>query len=210
MFRRCKTTRAILTALTLSGVALIGGCGGLSRPLAPDLATVSKSPPSKASFRAAKKASHTREDRRRFSRDRDDKMEVNFSNYGDDRYDVRVENAQFHVRRGSIHEDREISVTAYSGATANDVAFDFSPDGFVFDQPASLTINLRGPVNPRRLKAYHISSGGAVTQIPFDISRLDRNRWQVTLQVPGFSIYTLGDELSLVPETMAELGLGGY
>ncbi|MBI2952310.1 hypothetical protein HYY27_09455 [bacterium] len=127
---------------------------------------------------------------------------------GDDRYDVRVESAQFRMKPGTtarnkkraLPEEYEIAMKAYSGAAVNDVAVAFGPDGTVFSQPASLTLILRGPVDPGRLRAYHISDG-AVTQTPFEISRLGGNRWQVTLQVPGFSIYTLGDECDLTTLT---------
>jgi hypothetical protein len=220
MFRR-KTTRAILTALTLSGVALIGGCGGLSRPLAPDQAAISESPPSKAMPRAAKSAAsaaaHARNAARRFSH-KGGEMSVSLPGYGDEAT-VRVENAKFTMKQGTfarnkkraLSEEYEIAMTAHSGAAVNDVAVAFGPDGTVFSQPASLTLHLRGPVDPGRLRAYHISDG-TVTQTPFTISRRGHDRWEVTLQVPGFSVYTLGDELDgiLAPETMEGMGLEGY
>jgi len=131
-------------------------------------------------------------------------MHVAFPGYGDDTT-VRVESAQFKMKKGTLAkkkkgtlpEEYTISMTAHSGATVNDVAVAFGPDGTVFSEPTSLTLILRGPVDPGRLKAYHITSDGAVTQTPFTISRHGHDKWEVTLQVPGFSIYTLGDECDL-------------
>lgn len=195
MFQR-NITRAIFTTLTLSGVALMmGACGDLSRQaLAPDLAATSTQP-SKALPRAAKSAAseyHSEGDGNHFANGQGGELNVTFPVYGNDNY-VRVEKVKFHVNQKSTHNDTNITMTAISGATVNDVKIIFGPDGFVFDQPASLTITLKGSVNPSGLKVYHISSNGAVSQASFQVSSLGKNHTEITIQVPGFSCYSLGD-----------------
>ena len=205
MFKRCFTTRTILTALTLAGIVLMNGCGDLQRPLAPDRAATVKAPTSKASPGLALIGTLTdtyvRGDAELFSPtasalslySSDNKMEVYFPEYGDMSY-VRVEKAYFAVENGAVDQDVLITMTAFSGSEVKNVKVGFSPDGLVFKQPATLAIFLRGPLDPKRLKVYHTASDGTVTEIPFTLSALGSSRWQVTISVPGFSEYSLGDD----------------
>jgi len=203
MFRRCVTARTLLAALALGGIIFMVGCGGLSqRPLAPDRAAVTNAP-SKALPRLALTLTtvEARSDSGLVSPSLEvsskDTLDADFPEYGDPTA-VRVEKVKFKVEKGSVDKDCKISMTAFSGSTVNDVKVDFGPDGLVFSQPATLTIWLWGSLNSDRLKAYHTASDGTKTEIPFTLSSLGDKRWRVIIQVPGFSEYSLGDDL--IPE----------
>ena len=200
MFARRITPRAIFTTLALAGLALMIGCGALDQgPLAPGRTAPSKALPRLALTSStdiytqsdAELVSPTAESLSLYSSD--NALEVHFPEYGDAGY-VRVESAYFTVQEGSVNRDVLITMTAFSGSKVKDVKVDFGPDGLNFSQPATLAILLRGPVKPERLKAYHTALDGTRTQIPFELSSLGENYWQVTIQVPGFSEYSLGDD----------------
>ncbi|MBI2952081.1 hypothetical protein HYY27_08305, partial [bacterium] len=72
-----------------------------------------------------------------------------------------------------------------------DMAVTFSPSGLVFRPPASLRIVVRGRVNASKLLAYHIH-GSTVETIPVNLS-YDDGETVILLQVPGFSVYSMGD-----------------
>jgi hypothetical protein len=194
--------RKILAALAVGGILLMAGCGGLNQqPLAPDRATPSQAlTPSKASPRLALSGIQTRTDKGWFYPDREGSLSVSFSPYGDNQT-VRVEQATFRVAKGAITEPVNITMQATTGLTVNDVTFNFRPDGLTFNPNATLTVILCGPVNSQKLKAYHIKlslSGTVVEAAAFTLTSLGGNRWEVVIQVPGFSTYSLGDDL--IPE----------
>lgn len=197
MFKRWFTISAILMPLALAGIVLLIGCGALDQgPLAPG-----RTAPSKALPRLALTDTHTQSDAELVSPtaeglslySSDNALEVHFPEYGDADY-VRVESAYFTVQEGSVARDALITMTAFSGSAVNDVKIKFGPDGLNFKKPATLAIVLRGSLSPERLKAYHTHSDGTVTEVPFEISSLGKNWWQVTIQVSGFCTYSLGDD----------------
>jgi len=201
MFKSRITARGILTALALGGIILMAGCGGLSQsPLAPNRAAPSTAmTPAKASPRLALAGIFTRKDQGWFYPNQDGSLAVNFPPYGDNNT-VRVEQATFSVMKGAISQEAYITMKVTTAALLRDVVFDFSPDGlsFIPMKEATLTVVLNGPVNAQHLKAYHISSTGQVNTVPLTVTPLGQNRWNVAIQVPGFSIYSLGDEI--IPE----------
>ena len=204
MFKRCFI-RTILTSLTLAGIVLMNGCGSLQRPLAPEgtapVKTSKALPGLGLALMDPLTDTYAQGDAGLFSPSpkgpstvlTDNTLEAHFPEYGDTS-DVRVEDAYFTVENGSVDQDVLITMTAFSGSKVKDVRVGFSPDGLVFNRPATLTIFLNGSVNPDRLKAYHKSSDGTVTEVPLTLSALGSNRWQATLSVPGFSEYSLGDD----------------
>jgi hypothetical protein len=197
MSRHCIIRIAAIAGLTL---VLLLGCGGLNQqPLAPDRAATPQTLASSKALPRLAKIVHTRKDKGWFYPDQEDSLSVSFPAYGDNQT-VRVEQATFTVAKGAITEKTYITMEASTGALLKEAAFDFSPDGLTFKPllDATLTVVLSGPVNAQKLQAYHIQSSGKVTTVPHKVTALGGNRWQVTIQVPGFSTYTLGDEL--VPE----------
>jgi len=198
VFKR-SIIQTVCTALALGGVLV--GCGGVSQqPLAPGRAAPPTLSPSKALPRAAKAGVYIRTDRGWFYPDQDGSLALSFPPPPDNRT-VRVEQATFTVAKGMVNQEVYITMKASTGSLLSDVVFDFSPDGLAFNPPlATLTVILSGPVNSQHLKAYHTDSTGKKTVVPLTVTPLGKNRWQVVIQVPGFSIYSLGDEL--IPEVL--------
>ncbi len=198
MSKHCITRIAAIAGLTL---VLLLGCGGLNQqPLAPDRASSSKALPRLA------KIVHTRTDKGWFYPDREDSLSVSFPAYGDIRT-VRVEQATFSAAKGALAQAAFIRMEASTGALLSEAKFDFSPDGLTFKPllAATLTVVLSGPVNAQKLQAYHIQSNGKVTTVPHKVTPLGGNRWQVTIQVPGFSIYVMGDDWAPEAGSVGEL-----
>lgn len=226
MFKRYLTIQAVCTALALGG--LLAGCGGVNQqPLAPErAATLQKADESaysndnpftlvfapkgfdlsKARVRAAK-PTVVREATGLFSPRRYGRLEVRFNpGDGDDDDDdrggnsgVRAQRATFEVKKGAIDREVEISMSVFSGSALTDIGVKFTPSGLKFHPPARLEIVLQGDVNKKDLqglKAYHIE-GGKVTEISIKVTG-NKNNLTLTLEIPGFSIYSIGDEL--IPE----------
>ena len=221
MFRRCNILKTIFAGLVMGGVALLVGCGGLMQsPLSPRQPAVVQqmseegyssddSPftlvlapkgfdPSKARLRAAK-PTQAKSARGVFSPRRDGSLEVRFNRDDDDDDDaVRVKNATFEVSKGSIKHEVDISMTVFSGSALEDIGVKFTPSGLKFNPPATLKLNLQGADRKdlQGLKVYHIE-GNRVTEISVKVTG-NKNNLTLTLDIPGFSIYSIGDEL--IPE----------
>ncbi len=224
MFKRCLTTSAVFAMLALAGIALISGCGNLQAPAAPgQTPTVQKtngsayssdgpftlvfSPkaldPSRA--RAAKPTASNKISGP-FSPKKGGKLEVKLDDRGDD-HSVSVQKATLEVQKGSIDHEVEISMTVLSGSALDDIAVLFTPSGLRFTPPAKLTLVLNGNLDEqdvKALKAYHIE-GQTSQEISVLVYPSGKNEWTVILKVPGFSIYSLGNDL--IPETVESLGL---
>lgn len=223
MFKR-YTIKAVCTALALGG--LLVGCGGLNQqPLAPDrLASLQRgdgsayssdnpfilvfSDPSKAWLRAAKPAL-VGEATGVFSPRRYGRLEVRLNSGDDDDDDddrdghsgVRVQRTTFEVKKGAIDREVEISMSVFSGSALADIGVKFTPSGLRFTPPATLTLALRGDLDKKDLeglRAYHIE-GSKVTEISVKVTG-NKKTLILTVEVPGFSIYSLGDEL--IPEVL--------
>lgn len=213
MLKHCIITRAVFTALALGGTVLLVGCGGLNQqPLAPGATALQggkaasndspayiffsqASDPSKVGVRAAKPAAaNALSATGLFSPRKDGKLEVKLDDR-DDGNGVHVQKSTFEVRKGSIDREVEISMTVYSGSNLEDIGVAFTPSGLTFNPPATLTLALQGDVKKKDLeglKAYHIHDS-TVTQIPIHISSRGKDGLTITLRVPGFSTYSLGD-----------------
>jgi hypothetical protein len=229
VFKRYLILKTIFTALALGGLGGLSGCGGLNQqPLAPGRAAplqkvdesayssdhpfllvfASKgSGPSRARVRAAK-PTLVGEATGLFSPRRHGRLEVrvNSGDDGDDDDDddgdgVRVQRATFEVKKGAIDREVTISMAVFSGSALEDIGVKFGPSGLRFTPPATLTLVLRGDLDKKDLeglKAYHIE-GSRVTEMAVRITG-NKKTLILTLEVPGFSIYSLGDEL--IPEVL--------
>ncbi len=215
--KRSIITGAAFLALTLG--TLLVGCGGLNQqPLAAGAALMKeggKGPSdsglstivfsanapdlSTTRVRAAKPVAYKKVSKRFYPR-RNGELEVEFDSDDDDDHGsnaaVKVKEVVFKVRAGAIDREYDISMGVSVGATLGDVAVTFSPSGLVFRPPASLKIVLRGRVNASKLLAYH-THGSTVETIPVNLS-YDDGETVILLQVPGFSVYSMGD--SWAPE----------
>jgi len=110
---------------------------------------------------------------------------------------VRLESATFTAAAGALAEDVTITMEGAYGATLTDIGVMFGPTGTTFNPMASLTMVVVGPVSDEdiaALTAYHIH-GDSATPIPFQVQRIDDNRVVFTIGIPGFSSYSLGDDL---------------
>lgn len=110
---------------------------------------------------------------------------------------VRLESASFSAAPGALDQDRTIIMKGAYGATLTDIGVMFGPTGTVFNPLATLVMTVVGPVTDAEiaaLTAYHIHNDTA-TAIPFNVNRIDANKVVFTVGVPGFSAYSLGDDL---------------
>lgn len=215
MLERYIPLKALFTMLVSAGTALLSGCGGLERhPLAPHpviglqetggKTSLSGNPvyltlSPKASFRASKPAAGTgiyaKSASGWFSPDREKKLQVSFPRYAN-AGEVQVKRATFEVEKGAFDGRYEVTMRAFSGTTLEDISIQFEPSGLVFRPPATLTLVLRGEVDPGAVKVYLIE-GSAVTQVFPDFEDGEKTL-TIIIQVPGFSTYSLGgDDLSL-------------
>jgi len=110
---------------------------------------------------------------------------------------IHVANASFVVAPQSASWDTTIIMTVTSGSTLEDVAAIFEPTGMRFTPAATLTINGVGPIDANHIRAYHIE-GQDVQTIGVQLT-VDGNSWQLVVSVPGFSSYSIDDDL-LPPE----------
>ena len=85
-----------------------------------------------------------------------------------------------------------------SGHSLNDVVVAFSPEGLTFDPPATLTIALRGEVDPGAIQVYHLH-GGAVEKVSAAVEDGERTT-TITVKVFSFSLYVLGGSDAAPPE----------
>ena len=209
--------KGVFRALTLGGIVLLGGCGSLGpSPLAPNLPKGSQTLGGKAPYssgpvylalspgalpRAAKPVPaagvYTRSASGWFSHGREGRLEVGFPRYAD-AGDVQVKRATFEVEKGSVEGRQEIAMQVTSGHSLNDVLVAFSPEGLTFDPPATLTIVLRGEVDPGAIQVYHLH-GGAVEKVSADVEDGERTT-TIIVKVFGFSLYSLGGSEELPPE----------
>lgn len=217
MTKRRRIPSVLFSALALSGVVLMG-CGNLDRqPLAPLQAsavqkeignarsadspfTVVLSQAPGSDLRASKPIRagriYTRTDRGRFSPETSGRLQVRFPDYADAGR-VQVKTATFAVKTPSINRKAQIVMNVFSGSSPADVKVLFAPSHVVdFDPPATLTLVLRGEIDPAQIRAYHIE-GHDVTEISTQVTR-DGKEWRVVFEIPGFSRYGMGDEY--VPE----------
>ena len=137
------------------------------------------------------------------------KLKVGFRKYGGPK-DVTVAKAELKIGKKSIKfvdEKRApksvlIGMTVTSGTLLGDILFSFTPGGEVtFTPNARLTVYLRGPVLAEQVKkAVHVfGEGSQIENIETVTNRRGEAFLVVTVRVPGFSRYSLGDG-SFAPE----------
>lgn len=121
-------------------------------------------------------------------------LSIEFPEYGDETI-VRVRKVKFSVDKGMLDKKRKITMTATSGTTLDDVQVEFDPQGVQFHPPAKLEIYLSGGKR-RDLMAYHYSASQVTRATIEKVSLGDdgSSGWKVTLEIPGFSRYSLGGD----------------
>lgn len=214
-----RITHISLAALVLSAVALLNGCGKAASPLSPGqsaalrdgtdagnsgvtaafVLTSREMSPSEV-LRAAKPSGRAtlKKTAERVSARRGGLLGLTFDYpRGADKDDVFVRTANFLVLPGTMDSDTEITMAVSGGVTLEDIAVTFSPSGLKFSTSAILTLSLRGNLDTKSLKAYHVSGSGSgtpdVQTVPIAFLKLG-NEWIVTIRVPGFSMYSIGDD----------------
>lgn len=212
-----RSLKGVFRTLTLGGVVALSGCGSLGpSPLAPNLSKVPQTSGEKALYssgpvyltlspralpRAAKPALaadvYTRSASGWFSPGRGGRLEVDFPRYAD-AGDVQVKRATFEVEKGAIGGREKITMQVTSGHSLSDVLVAFSPEGLTFDPPATLTIVLRGEMDPGAIQVYHLH-GGAVEKASSAVEDGERTI-TIIVKVFSFSLYSLGGEEELPPE----------
>ncbi|MBI2950610.1 hypothetical protein HYY27_00875 [bacterium] len=215
MLERHIPTRALFTLVVSAGTALLSGCGGLERhPLAPHpvtglqetgpslsghpvYLTLSRGAPLRAAKRVTGSEVYTQSASGWFSPGRDGELRVGFPRYADPGQ-VQVKRATFEVEEGSVGRRVEISMTAFSGTALEDVRIEFEPSGLAFSPPATLTLVLRGELDPGEVNVYH-TEGSTVTRVSADFEDGEKTL-TVVVKVPGFSTYSLGGDELLPPE----------
>lgn len=210
---------AVCTTLALAGAALLIGCGGLKQSPLSATATGQKSvqrasdshayivfstrglDPSQV-MRAAKpsgtatsqKVSETVFNRRGGS------LFISFNPPQNAPQDATfLKRADFDVAKGSMDRElAEITMEVFNGVTLEDVVVKFGPSGLKFNPPAELTFRGEGKLDTKSLKAYHIEdddskSDARISRLSYSLIR-SNGYWVVTVKVPGFSEYSLGDD----------------
>ena len=204
----------------LACVGLFIGCGDTPRPpLAPDDgAALTEQPDTGVAL--AKKAGKDKKDKKdkkgRKSGEPSERdqytsktipvrkggtLQVHFEKYGSRRA-ITVAKATLRIPKGSIvwtgagHAPK-IEMWAHSGTSVDEVNFVFAPgeNRVDFRPNATLTIYLRGPVSADNvLEALHIPGDGSeIEHIKTVTDRRGEAFLVVTVKVPGFSRYSLGD-----------------
>lgn len=208
---RWMTSGKILTALA-AGVLLFSGCGNVQAPLAPGNASTVQ-PVSKGALVGDTQDMIALSPKWIYPTARSLKptvfkrVEAPFTVAGggslaitmptDSTTGVRLESAAFSVVAGSLDHDKTIIMKGAYGATLTDIGVMFGPTGTVFKPLATLVMTVIGPVSDAEiaaLTAYHIHNDTA-TAIPFQAQRINANKVVFTVGVPGFSSYSLGDDL---------------
>ena len=102
--------------------------------------------------------------------------------------------AELNVSAGALNQDTDITM-ALQGSTLADILIGFAPDGLVFNTPAELWLKV-GPalvdLPTETMVALHTDSNGVTQEVPIlQLFERDGATW-VVIQVPGFSVYSLG------------------
>lgn len=205
---------------TLAVLALLSGCGGRSQsPLSPDPVAVlqtdaggsrndspayfvlsSRDMDASQALRATKPSGKAtlKKTVEKVSARRGGALGLLFDYpRGADKDDVFVRTATFLALPGSMDTDNEITMAVSSGLTLEDIVVTFGPSGLTFSPPAILTLSVRGNLDTKALKAYHVSGAGSgtpdVETVPISFLKVG-NEWIIIIKVPGFSMYSIGDE----------------
>lgn len=203
--------------LALAGIVLLSGCGSLSQsPSAPNLPAATRGLGERASFSdgpvylsfspgaslrstkpTARAGIYTESASGWFSPVWEGRLQVSFPRYAD-AGEVQVKKATFEVERGAVEERQKITMRVTSGKSLSDVVIAFSPEGLSFDPPATLTIVLRGKVDPEAIQVYHLH-GGVVEKTSAEVEEGERTT-TVIVRVFSFSRYVLPDGSEPPPE----------
>ena len=207
------TLRGMSVALALVGAILLSGCGNLQAPLAPGLGgpvspvkQVSKNVYDGSQYIIAFSTKALDPSGRAFKPTLFSKVSGPFTALAggslaitmptDSTTGVRLKSAVFAAVGGSLLQDRQITMTGAYGATLTDIGVIFGPTGTSFNPMASLVMVVKGPVTDAQIAAmtaFHIHSGSAEA-IQFQAVRTNTDEVTITVGVPGFSSYSLGDD----------------
>ena len=98
------------------------------------------------------------------------------------------------VPAGALNQDTAITMTL-QGETLADIAIGFEPSGLVFNTPATLQLKVGNGVVDLPLDtmvALVTEADGTTAQVPIlELRQIEGATW-IVIQVPGFSVYSLG------------------
>lgn len=209
--------RAVFAALALGGIALLSGCGNMNQsPLSSGAALAPQnSGGSSAGISSAQPASNAGTivfsdgSAIRLSKPAGDLTTKSAQGYFSPRFggmlsvffptryvegEVQVLSAIFTVKRNSIDQGTNISMAVTSGSSLNDISIAFTPSGLTFHPDAQLRLILLGKLDPSLVGAEHIDDQGHVTKLKIQNIAGFGMIWTVTLDIPGFSGYSLGGD----------------
>lgn len=98
------------------------------------------------------------------------------------------------VPAGALNQDTTITMSL-QGETLSDIAIGFEPSGLVFNTPAALQLKVGDGVVDLPLDtmvALVTEADGTSAQVPIlELRQIEGATW-IVIQVPGFSVYSLG------------------
>lgn len=103
----------------------------------------------------------------------------------------------FHVPEGALDEKVEITMRL-RGDNLENLVLEFSPEGLRFNIPAQLRIKLgkdRVNLPIESVVALHQNADGSVEQVEILRIEEERDSYWIIVEVPGFSLYSLGGGL---------------
>lgn len=112
--------------------------------------------------------------------------------------DEKALGALFAVPPGAVNTPVDITMSLY-GRHLSDLVVEFAPCGLVFNIPAILSIRIgedRVDVPIEQLVVLHQHKDGSTEQASFVVKK-EEESYLITVQVPGFSFYSLGDGVGL-------------
>ncbi len=222
MFNRFAHTVSgtITTLLVAAGVALLAGCGDLSRsPFVSDSGSAEtaqvetgKAASSSGTFSigfnkpdalglltkpADNKNLDKESKKKKVKKNKGGTLGVSFKHKGKVKKDeARVKKANFYVKKGSIDKDVRITLTVFSGTTLGDISIKYGPSGTKFKPPAILTLVVEADVDKEtmeKVKIYHTQADGTVTESNFKLVGGGKT-WVFIIEVTSFSSEDLDDE----------------
>jgi hypothetical protein len=122
-------------------------------------------------------------------------LSVTFPKYAEEG-DIVVREATFWVPADAMAdgEGHDITMTVQSGTTLDDVQILFGPSGLTFEPHATLWLTLLGPVTEADVQQVaHIAGDGYIENIDVLSDKKGVAKLLVTIRIPGFSRYSLGD-----------------
>lgn len=133
-----------------------------------------------------------------FREKKKEKLKVKFDDYD---AGVQIKEAEFEVEKNSIGgtdpiygDYHLVAMQVETGLTLEDVRVKFYPSGMTFSPSASLTLKVKGDIDEKAFKAYHISGAGEVTTPNVRLKKEKKDSWKLEVEITGFSEYTYDDD----------------